>query len=92
MKHFKPRSMVAIPVAAISLTVISCSGGQTDSSAQPAAPGLRLYVFDCGTLKADPARFRLSTTTLATATSRRRRITTSRMRSDDAQITAGWDA
>jgi glyoxylase-like metal-dependent hydrolase (beta-lactamase superfamily II) len=66
MKHLKPRSMVAIPVAAISLMVIACSGGQTDSSAQLAAPGLRLYVFDCGTLKADPARFRLKPEEVAT--------------------------
>jgi len=66
MKHLKPRSIVAIPVAAISLMVIACSGGQTDSSAQPAAPGLRLYVFDCGTLKADPARFRLKPEEVAT--------------------------
>ena len=66
MKRFKPRSLVAIPVAAISLLVIACSGGQTGSSAKPAAPGLRLYVFDCGTLKADPARFRLKPEEVAT--------------------------
>ena len=59
--------MVAIPVAAISIMVIACSGGQTDSSAQLAAPPpYRLYVFDCGTLKADPARFRLKPEEVAT--------------------------
>jgi glyoxylase-like metal-dependent hydrolase (beta-lactamase superfamily II) len=67
MKHLKPRSMVAIPVAAISLMVIACSGGQTDPVERLAAVGgLRLYVFDCGTLKADPARFRLKPEEVAT--------------------------
>ena len=66
MKHLIPRSFVAIAVAAISLMVIACSGGQPDSTAPPAASGLRLYVFDCGTLKADPARFRLKPEELAT--------------------------
>jgi N-acyl homoserine lactone hydrolase len=66
MKHLTPRSIVAFPVAAISLMVIACGGVQTNSSAQPAAAPFRLYVFDCGTLKADPARFRLKPEELAT--------------------------
>ena len=66
MKHLTPRSIVAITVAAISLMVITCSGGQRDSSAQPATSGLKLYVLDCGTLKADLARFRLKPEEVAT--------------------------
>ena len=58
--------MVAIPVAAISLMVIACSGGQTGAPAQLVSTGLRLFVFDCGTLKADPARFRLKAEEVAT--------------------------
>src|SRR5207249_11821473 len=53
-------------VAAIALMSIACGAGQTDSPAQLAATGLRLYVFDCGTLKADPARFRLKAEEVAT--------------------------
>jgi glyoxylase-like metal-dependent hydrolase (beta-lactamase superfamily II) len=66
MEHLKRRSMVAIPVAAISLMVFGCSGGQTGSPAQLVSTGLRLFVFDCGTLKADPARFRLKPEEVAT--------------------------
>jgi hypothetical protein len=53
------RSLMAV-FAGTALTVLACSASQ-----KPATPGrrvaseLRLYVFDCGTLKAGLARFRL---------------------------------
>jgi glyoxylase-like metal-dependent hydrolase (beta-lactamase superfamily II) len=65
MKYLNPRSVANITLAAIALMTIA-GGGRTDSSAQPARPSLRLYVFDCGTLKADPARFRLKAEEVAT--------------------------
>ena len=61
----------AVTLAAAFLsTVIACSPQQTGGSsperlaAEPT--GLRLYVFDCGTLQADPARFRLKREEVAT--------------------------
>ena len=66
MKQRELRSMVVSLVAAIALLTIACGGGQTDSPAQLAPTSLRLYVFDCGTLKADPARFRLKPEEVAT--------------------------
>ena len=66
MKQLELPSMMVVLVAAIALMSIACGGGQTDSPAQLAATGLRLYVFDCGTLKADPARFRLKPEEVAT--------------------------
>ena len=54
--------MAALAAASV-LTVAACSAGQPASSPEhidAQAKGLRLYVFDCGTLKADLARFRLS--------------------------------
>ena len=49
------------------LTVAGCA--QTGSSREEFDPGVRavrLYVFDCGTLRADPARFRLREDEVAT--------------------------
>ena len=66
MKQLELRSLMVSLVAAIAPTILACSNGQTDSPAQLAATGLRLYVFDCGTLKADPARFRLKPEEVAT--------------------------
>ena len=66
MKQRELRSRFVSPVAAIALLTIACSDGQSDSPAQLAPTGLRLYVFDCGTLKADPARFRLKPEEVAT--------------------------
>jgi glyoxylase-like metal-dependent hydrolase (beta-lactamase superfamily II) len=57
-------------LAAISvLTVVACSADQPRPSAENGdaqASALRLYVFDCGTLQADPARFRLTREEVAT--------------------------
>ena len=66
MKYLGLRSRMVTPLAAISLMVIACGGGRTDSAERAAATSLRLYVFDCGTLKADPARFRLKPEEVAT--------------------------
>ena len=66
MKRHELRSVMACLVAAVALMIMACGGARTDSPAQPAATGLRLYVFDCGTLKADPARFRLKPEEVAT--------------------------
>jgi N-acyl homoserine lactone hydrolase len=59
----------AIPAAslvAIVASTLAACGGQKDSTTPPDAAALRLYVFDCGTLKADPARFRLKPDEVAT--------------------------
>ncbi|MEO5739509.1 MAG: MBL fold metallo-hydrolase [Vicinamibacterales bacterium] len=66
MKHLKLRAMVITLLASIAMLVIACGAGRTDSPELPAATDLRLYVFDCGTLKADPARFRLKPEEVAT--------------------------
>ncbi len=60
---------MAALAAAFALTLAACGGEQTGSA--PERPGteaaaLRLYVFDCGTMKADPARFRLTNEEVAT--------------------------
>lgn len=60
--------MVALTVAAV-LTVIASSPQQTGTSpkrSHPEGKAVRLYVFDCGTLRADPARFRLKKEEVAT--------------------------
>lgn len=69
MECFKPRSLMAALAAASVLTVLACSSQQTGSTPErldPEAKALRIYVFDCGTLKADPARFRLKKEEVAT--------------------------
>jgi N-acyl homoserine lactone hydrolase len=72
MKCLAPRSAAAALVAAFLVTAIACSPQQTESSAerrdQPTTPttGIRLYVFDCGTLQVDPARFGLKREEVAT--------------------------
>jgi len=59
-------SVMVSLVAASAMMVSACGGERTGSPASLAATGLRLYVFDCGTLKADPARFRLKPEEVAT--------------------------
>ena len=69
MECLKPRSLMAALAVASVLAVIACSSPQTGSAPErldPEAKALRLYVFDCGTLKADPARFRLKKEEVAT--------------------------
>jgi glyoxylase-like metal-dependent hydrolase (beta-lactamase superfamily II) len=68
MNDVKLRRLIAALLAVSALT-IACTTPNTESSrervdAQPKAQ--RLYVFDCGTLQADPARFRLKTEEVAT--------------------------
>ncbi len=69
MELFKPR-FVAFGLAAASvLHFVACGGAQQSAPPGRSAPqvnALRLYVFDCGTLKADPARFRLKAEEVAT--------------------------
>ena len=69
MGHFNPR-FVAFGLAAASiLNIVACGGTQQSTSPERSGPSvraLRLYVFDCGTLKADPARFRLTAEEVAT--------------------------
>lgn len=69
MEDLTPRSLMAALAAASLLTVVGCSSQQTGSSPERLDPGtkaLRLYVFNCGSLKADPARFRLKKEEVAT--------------------------
>ena len=66
MKHSRLRSTVVALIATIAPAVTACGGGQTDSTERREAAALRLYVFDCGTLKADPSRFRLKPEEVAT--------------------------
>jgi len=69
MESLKPRSLLAALAAASVLIVVACSTQRTESSSErldPQAKALRLYVFDCGTLKADLARFRLKKEEVAT--------------------------
>ena len=76
MKLFvRPRSAALILLAASSLTIVACgtaqeSGSRTERPDVSPAPApvkaLRLYVFDCGSLTVDPARFRLKREEVAT--------------------------
>jgi len=69
MTYFLPRFVALGLAAACILTDVACGGAQPSGSAQgsePLATALRLYVFDCGTLKADPSRFRLANEEIAT--------------------------
>ena len=62
MKSLVPASVTVALTLVVALTVGACSTQETASSAERVAPEVktvRLYVFDCGTLQADPARFRL---------------------------------
>ena len=64
-----PRFVTFGLAAACTLNIVACGGAQPSRSPQGSVPqvnALRLYVFDCGTLQADPARFRLTKEELAT--------------------------
>jgi N-acyl homoserine lactone hydrolase len=68
MTHPFPR-FVAFGLAACTLNIVACGAAPPSGSPQGSGPqvnALRLYVFDCGTLQADPARFRLTKEELAT--------------------------
>jgi glyoxylase-like metal-dependent hydrolase (beta-lactamase superfamily II) len=69
MESLKPRPLLAALAAASVLIVVACNTQRTESSPErldPQAKALRLFVFDCGTLKADLARFRLKKEEVAT--------------------------
>jgi N-acyl homoserine lactone hydrolase len=69
MKRLTPGSATIALAVAFVLTLIACSPQQTDTPPErfePEAKTVRLYVFDCGTLHADPARFRLKKEEVAT--------------------------
>jgi N-acyl homoserine lactone hydrolase len=68
MKHLVPRSAAVLAVAFL-VTAIACSpqpNGSSPDRRGPEAMPVRLYVFDCGTLQADVARFRLAKEEVAT--------------------------
>jgi N-acyl homoserine lactone hydrolase len=65
MKHSRFHSTVVALIAVIAAAAIAC-GAQTAPTKAPEAAALRLYVFDCGTLKGNPARFRLKPEEMAT--------------------------
>lgn len=65
----QPNFLAFVLAAAFSLNIVACGGAQQPGSADRPdrqAKALRLYVFDCGTLKVDPARFRLKQEEVAT--------------------------
>lgn len=68
MKYPKLRRIASALALASVLNVVACAPQQIESPApDPRARSLRLYVFDCGTLKVpDPARFRLTKEEVAT--------------------------
>jgi N-acyl homoserine lactone hydrolase len=57
--------MVVTLIATIAAVATGC-GGSTPSAVARETAALRLYVFDCGTLKGNPARFRLKPEEMAT--------------------------
>ena len=60
---------VTFVLVAASLLNVACGGTQQSESFEgpnPQSRGLRLYVFDCGSLNVDPARFRLKREEVAT--------------------------
>ena len=68
MKLSSGSATVVLAVALV-LTVVAYGPQQTGSSTGRVAPevkAVRVYVFDCGTLRADPARFRLKKEEVAT--------------------------
>lgn len=58
--------ILAVTAVAVIAPALVASRGQNNVPAQRQTAALRLYVFDCGTLKADPARFRLRPEEIAT--------------------------
>ncbi len=60
---------VAFVLVAVSFLNVGCGGAQrseTSERSDPQGKALRLYVFDCGNLSVDPARFRLNREEVAT--------------------------
>lgn len=69
MRRLMPGSATVALAAAFLLTAIACSPQGPNSPAErrdPVTTGMKLYVFDCGTLHVDPARFRLKREEVAT--------------------------
>ena len=68
MKSLAPASVTVALAVVVALTVGACSTEESDSAKRvgPEVKAVRLYVFDCGTLQADPARFRLKKDEVAT--------------------------
>jgi N-acyl homoserine lactone hydrolase len=68
-KNFNLRFVAFGLAAAVILNIVACGDTRQSTSPERSTPqvaALRLYVFDCGTLKADPARFRLKAEEIAT--------------------------
>jgi len=66
---FERRPVPAFVALAFVLSLTACRAAPAENASArlgPDAKTLRLYVFDCGTLKTDPARFRLSRDEVAT--------------------------
>jgi glyoxylase-like metal-dependent hydrolase (beta-lactamase superfamily II) len=76
MRRLVPGTATAAVAAALLATIVVACGSQQTSSpperretptaATTTGAGMRLYVFDCGTLQVDPARFRLKKEEVAT--------------------------
>ena len=69
MRRLAPDLPSVVLAAAFLMTALACSPQPRGASSERPATeptGLRLYVFDCGTLQADPARFRLKSEEVAT--------------------------
>jgi hypothetical protein len=67
MKSHRSRPAARALALACSLLIVACGqGARRPEQPGPIAAALRLYVFDCGTLGADPARFRLTKEEVAT--------------------------
>jgi N-acyl homoserine lactone hydrolase len=69
MRRFAPGLAIVALAAGFVLTAVACSTQKTGTSPARGEAGgksVRLYVFDCGTLQADPARFRLTKEEVAT--------------------------
>lgn len=68
MKYLKPRSVAFVLAVTAPLIITACGPQRRElpERLDPKAKALKLYVFDCGTLKADPARFRLTREEVAT--------------------------
>jgi N-acyl homoserine lactone hydrolase len=68
MERLTPGSVTVALAVAVAVSVSAGNAQQTGSSPGriPDMKAVRLYVFDCGTLQADPARFRLKNEEVAT--------------------------
>ena len=69
MVRLTPQSSAGAFVLTFVLVIVACGPQRSGSSPAPSAAeaqAVRLYVFDCGTLQVDPARFRLTKEEVAT--------------------------